>query len=166
MVLKIHLRLSPDLGLRSWKAEASPLKAGKNGGTYRLTGFSPVLPIAPGDVIRAERGGDGLLWMTELVETCPSSMSMLTPPPHSHDKTWDRWSQELAREGASTYISYPTILSAWPRGRSEQEILEILRRVAPEAVVAVAMESHERHEVILDSVMIDRVWLEWVAEIE
>lgn len=164
MALKVHLRLTPDLGVRSWKAEVSPLQAGKNGGTYRLTGFSPMLPIAPGDVIRAERGGDGLLWMTELVETSPAAMSMVTPPPSSEDKVWRRWAKEFAREGANSFISYPTVLSAWPGGWSEQEILDIVRRVAPEAVVVVAMESAERHEAILESVMTDRVWLEWLPE--
>lgn len=158
----INIRLAPDLGLRSWRAEAVAIDASSGGGTYRLTGFSPHLPTCPGDVIRAESGSDSALWMTALVEVAPHAVSMLAPRPGSSKSWMNKVIERFAREGCENFPSWPVLLTKWPAGRGEADILPVVAKKAPDAINVVVLEPRERRAEILNAVMLASVWMETV----
>jgi hypothetical protein len=60
---------------------AEPLEADQSGGSYRLQNSSFVVPLAAGDVVRAERAGDGELQVTGLVSASEAVLTMVGAPP-------------------------------------------------------------------------------------
>ena len=60
---------------------AEPVEADQGGGSYRLQNSSFCVPLAAGDVVRAERAGDGELQVTGLVSTSGSVLTVVGAPP-------------------------------------------------------------------------------------
>src|SRR6185295_220731 len=78
--VRVRYRPTPDMPARESLA-AAPVEAGPNGGTYRLQNSSFVVPLAAGDVVRAELAGDGELQLTGLVSASPSILTVVGAPP-------------------------------------------------------------------------------------
>jgi uncharacterized protein DUF4265 len=81
-VVKLRIRYKPtrDMPARE-TVSAVPVEAGPDGGTYRLQNSSFVVPLAAGDVVRAEAAGDGELQLTGLVSASPSILTVVGAPP-------------------------------------------------------------------------------------
>ena len=60
---------------------AEPVEADQGGGSYRLRNSSFVVPLAAGDVVRAEQAGDGELQVTGLVGASGWVLTMVGAPP-------------------------------------------------------------------------------------
>ena len=82
--VKLMLRFKPAENLpSSEELWATPVEAGEDGGSYRLANSSYMVPLATGDVVRAEHNRDGVLQVTGLVGPSPMIMTVLAAPPGS-----------------------------------------------------------------------------------
>jgi hypothetical protein len=56
---------------------AEPVDAHEGGGTYRLANNACLVPLAAGDLVRAELDGHGSLQVTDLVEPVPALLTLV-----------------------------------------------------------------------------------------
>jgi hypothetical protein len=83
-VVKVRVRYRPMENMPERESLwAAPVEADQSGGSYRLQNSSFILPLAAGDVVRAERAGDGELQVTGLVSASGSVMTMVGAPPEA-----------------------------------------------------------------------------------
>ncbi len=81
-VVKLRMRYKPTENMpASESLWAEPVEADQGGGSYRLRNSSFVVPLAAGDVVRAEQAGDGELQVTGLVGASGSVLTMVGAPP-------------------------------------------------------------------------------------
>ena len=82
--VKLMVRFKPAEDLpSSEELWATPVEAGEGGGTYRLANSSYMVPLAAGDVVRAELNADNVLQVTGLVGPSRMIMTVLAAPPGS-----------------------------------------------------------------------------------
>ena len=81
-VVKLRMKYKPTENMpASESLWAEPVEADQGGGSYRLRNSSFVVPLAAGDVVRAEQAGDGELQVTGLVGASGSVLTMVGAPP-------------------------------------------------------------------------------------
>ena len=81
-VVKLRVRYKPTENMPANESLwAEPLEADHGGGSYRLQNSSFVVPLAAGDVVRAEQAGDGELQVTGLVRPSDAVFTVVGAPP-------------------------------------------------------------------------------------
>jgi hypothetical protein len=111
--VRVRYRPTPDMPVRESLA-AAPVEAGPNGGTYRLQNSSFVVPLAAGDVVRAELAGDGELQLTGLVSASASILTVVGAPPGAEldlQPVMDEWS---AGGALWTEHNNGLLVTVWP----------------------------------------------------
>lgn len=106
---------------------AAPVDANDGGGLYRLENSSVMVPLAAGDLVRAELAGDGRLQVTDVHQPCPSVL-MVTEvlgevAGAETDETISRW----AAAGAVWTEGHGQMLVTVWGGESIEEILELVK---------------------------------------
>jgi hypothetical protein len=106
---------------------AQPVDAHEGGGAYRLENHAFMVPLAAGDVVRAELDGHGTLQVTDVVEPVPALLTTVEidegSPSEDVNETLERWSTAgaLWTEGSAGYLT-----TVWAQGMSEADILRVI----------------------------------------
>ena len=97
---KLRVRYQPTENMPARESLwAEPVEADHGGGSYRLQNSSFVVPLAAGDVVRAERAGDGELQVTGLVSASGSVLTVVGAPPGADLRRSSRRGRRAARCG-------------------------------------------------------------------
>ncbi len=124
--VKVNVRYRAELDLLAGESLwAAPVDAQDAGGTYALQNNSFYIPLAVGDVVRAELNGDEILQVVDIVEPAPVVLtSVAVPGGHEEARELgDRW-REL---GASWSEGMEGLLSTvWKAGVDADEVLAVL----------------------------------------
>lgn len=91
------------------------------GGTFRLDNSSFMVPLAAGDVVRAELDGDGLWQVTDFVEACGSVLTCVRIDADACDvqAVIDRWT-DAGAEWSEGYGG--TMVTTWRPGMTDDEV--------------------------------------------
>ena len=106
---------------------AEPVDANEGGGTYRLENHAFAVPLAAGDLVRAELDGRGQLQVVDLVEPGPGQLTVVelsgSKPEAEVHEALERWTAAGAQwtEGTAGYLT-----TVWSPGMGEQDILRVL----------------------------------------
>jgi hypothetical protein len=123
-VVKVRVRYKPTESMPARESLwAQPVEADETGGSYRLQNSSFVVPLAAGDVVRAERAGDGELQVTGLVSASDSVLTVVGAPPGAEldlQQAVDEWSAGGALWTESNNGLFVTV---WPQ-RMRLEMIE------------------------------------------
>jgi hypothetical protein len=127
-VVKLRVKYKPTQGMPlNESLWAEPVDAHEGGGTYRMQNSSFVVPLATGDLVRAEQAGDGVLQLTGLVAPSGSILTVVGAPPESElDLTpvVEAWSEggALWSEGSGGLL-----VTTWPEQMRLESIEAVIR---------------------------------------
>jgi hypothetical protein len=97
--VKVSVHFKDGVGLAGESLWADPVDAHDGGGTYVLKNNSFYVPLAVGDLVRAELDGDGILQVTDVVQPAPVVMTSVAVAHGDHDTACamgDRWREDGA----------------------------------------------------------------------
>jgi hypothetical protein len=123
-VVKLRVRYKPTPDMPAWETLwAEPVEDG----SYRLQNCSFVVPLAAGDVVRAEAAGDGELQLTGLVAASPSILTVVGAPPGADldvQSVIDAW-----KAGGALWTEHNNGLTVtvWPEGFRLDQIEAVVR---------------------------------------
>lgn len=124
--VKVNVRYRAELQLLAGESMwAVPVDAHDAGGTYRLQNNSFYIPLAVGDVVRAELNGDELLQVVDIVQPAPVVLtSVAVHGDHQAARELgDRW----RKSGASWSEGTEGLLSTvWEAGVDADQALAVL----------------------------------------
>jgi hypothetical protein len=123
-VVKLRVRYKPTESMPARESLwAQPVDSDESGGSYRLQNSSFIVPLAAGDVVRAEPAGDGELQVTGLVSASDSVLTMVGAPPGAEldlQPVIDEWS---AGGALWTESNNGLLVTVWPQ-RMRLEMIE------------------------------------------
>ncbi len=124
--VKVNVRYRAELELLAGESLwAAPLDAHDGGGTYTLQNNSFYIPLAVGDVVRAELNADEILQVVDIVEPAPVVLTSVAVR-GGHDEAralGDRWREQ----GASWSEGMEGLLSTvWESGVDAERVLGVL----------------------------------------
>ncbi len=127
-VARLRLRFRPTENMpASESLWAEPLEADQRGGSYRLQNSSFVVPLAAGDVVRAEQAGDGELQVTGLVSPSDAVLTIVGAPPGAAldlQPVVEAWS---AGGALWTESNNGLLVTVWPQGMRLEAIESVVR---------------------------------------
>jgi hypothetical protein len=125
--VKVSVRFKDGFGLAGESLWAEPVDAHDGGGTYALQNNSFWVPLAVGDLVRAELDGDGILQVTDVVQPAPVVLTSVAVAHGDHDTACamgDRWRDD----GASWSEGMQGLLSTvWEPGVDAGRAVAVLQ---------------------------------------
>lgn len=140
--VRIKFRPSEDLpeGEGLW---ARPVEAHEGGGTYELQNNSFMVPLAIGDLVRAELDGDGVLQMTDFVRPGEMTLSVIGLDQARCDveAVIDGWARQGAEwtEGSGRGL----MVTAW-KAMSTKDVLRVITSDVEPGELLMLMEPRQR----------------------
>jgi hypothetical protein len=124
--VKVNVRYRADLELLAGESLwAAPVDAHDAGGTYALQNNSFYIPLAVGDVVRAELNGDEILQVVDIVEAAPVVLTSVAVRGdlETAREMGDRWRERGANwsEGMDGLLS-----TVWKTGVDAEQVLAAL----------------------------------------
>lgn len=123
-MVKLRVRFKPTPDMPAWETLwAAPVEAG----SYRLQNCSFVVPLAAGDVVRAEPAGDGELQLTGLVGPSASILTVVGAPPGADldvQPVIDEW-----RSGGALWTEHNNglMVTVWPEGHRLDQVEAVIK---------------------------------------
>lgn len=106
---------------------AEPVDANDGGGLYRLLNSSFIVPLAAGDLVRAQLDGHGRLQVADVVEPSARTLTVVGYPDDASDdditQVSDGWASAT---GASTERASGMLYTVWPQGTTVDRIARML----------------------------------------
>lgn len=125
--VKVRVRFVDDDDLPAGEGMwARPVDAHDGGGTYELLNSSWFVPLAVGDLVRAELDGDGMLQVTAIACPGPRLMSQAvaaSADPGILQLLVDRWRERGANWSES---GGPTVVTIWEEGVTLEQVERVL----------------------------------------
>jgi hypothetical protein len=138
-VVKLRVRYKPTENMPARESLwAEPLEAHPGGGSYRLQNSSFVVPLAAGDVVRAEQAGDGELQVTGLVSTSGSVLTVVGAPPGAEldlQPVVEAWS---AGGALWTETNNGLLVTVWPEHMRLEVIESVIQPTLPAGLIWLA----------------------------
>ena len=113
-IVKLRIRYKPTPDMPAWETLSAVPVAADGGIGFQLQNSSFVVPLAAGDVVRAEQAGDGELQLTGLVSASPSILTVVGAPPGAEldlQPVIDQWKADGA---LWTEHNTGLLVTVWP----------------------------------------------------
>jgi hypothetical protein len=122
-MVKLRVRYKPTPDMPAWET----LWAERSEAGYRLQNSSFVVPLAAGDVVRAELAGDGELQLVGLVGPSASILTVVGAPPGADldvQPAIDEWTS-----GGALWTEHNNglLVTVWPEGHRLDQIESVLK---------------------------------------